>query len=328
MLGLILLGDGLWPLSLLVLGFLVLTSSRGARNNSGPPHAPFRTDRALAVGFFFLSAVALASGGTYSPVVFALLGASALAAPIALRPAHGAALEPLRGSMLLRGRTLPFSYVALAELKFGPGDPAKPVSAVRDVMLVTCDGERRAFLVFRSLSIGGERAAAGILARMGDAARSLSPSGAYLIPLDSGSAAALLSARLTRVGLDASRLFGESPLPPVVLIEPGGPFVRAISAFLPDGSGPARPSLPAAQPVARRPLVWEVANALARRGLFPEPDSGAGFMASLHATSGQPVGERMVSLSEAVERVEVESAGGARASLTREQLRALVAIYP
>ncbi len=327
--GLMLLGAGLWPLSLLC--FLYLVIPRGPKTAGGP-----RTDarsvrrfpgrRIVGFGLVLLSGVALAAGGTLSPVVFFLAGVFIL-----LWPAFGASLpvgqlNPVKDSVLLQSKYLPLAWHAVAELKPGAESFPRAASSFQgDLLVFTETG--RTYVTASCFALSRREAESKLLHQF----RTSAPggrAGAYLLPLDAAPAADLLRLKISRSRFPKGDLVSSVPhAAGILLLGCRRGLVRRAAAYEIDGPSHSA-SLPSVgAELESPPLVWEVLDSVGKRTSWPEPDPFSNLLDSLVATKGVPLGERLKTVEGAGGDLTVQSLAGEELRISRPQFRAIVSIY-
>ncbi len=327
--GLMLLGAGLWPLGLLC--FLYLVIPRGSKG-AGGPRTDGRSVRRLrgrhivGFGLVLLSGVALAAGGTLSPVVFFLSGVFIL-----LWPVFGARLpvgevNPVRDSVLLRSKYLPLAWHAVAELKPGAESFPRAASSFQGSLLVFTE-TGRAYVTASCFALSRKEAESKLLHQL----RSSAPggrAGAYLLPLDAAPAADLLRLKVSRSRLPKGDLADSaSHVAGILLLECRRGLVRRAAAYEIDGRSPSA-SLPSVgAELESPPLVWEVLDSVGKRTSWPEPDPFSNLLDSLVATRGVPLGERLKAMEGAGRDLTVQSLAGEELRISRPQFRAIISIY-
>jgi len=316
--GLMALGIGAWPLGAACLLYLAVTLWPRSLGRISTRHF-------LAALMFILSAVAAASGGTFSPFVFAAAGAFLLAWSGAIRLLHFEDLAPVEGSILMKKGILPFSWTALAELKPGHEDFSRSVSGFGGRLLVFTDTGK--VYSIASCSAPSRKAAES---KILDAFRWSLPNGnaAYLLPLSSEQAGVVLRQRFTKTRFPTQHLAQHaSRVSGVISLECDHETVWKASVF--DIRGAASCARLPDEPgeVESPPLVWEVFESLAKRTRWPLPDTFSGFLSTMLATRGVPMGERIKEIATSGDEVKVQSLSGEEVTTTRAQLRALFSIY-
>ena len=326
-LGLALFGAGAWPLGLVC--FLCLALSLKAKRKSSEgrsaPRSPPRPRALLAVLLFALSALALASGGSLSPLVFFAGGAVVLAWPVLVRILPVAELAPVSDSVLLKSKYLPFHWWSIAELKPGAEPFPLAASAFSGTLLAFTDTGRTYFAV-TCRSLGRNDAEPRLLA----AFRASLPRGrvgAFLLPLDAGGAADLLKLKLSplRVGGDLAK--SVAFVSGLLVLECSGGSVTKAAAFSVEGStkAPSSPRKPHLLDVS--PLTWEIFDAIGKRTRWPDPDGYSDLLDSMLATKGASFAERLTQVESSGDKLTVRSLTGQEVVTTRPQLRAIVSVY-
>jgi hypothetical protein len=361
--GLMLIPLGGWPVSALLfvyaLGGLVLRGIRRQRGPSGTGPAmqtplaqgaqvtpavslqravghPVR--RIMGLILLGLSAVALTKGGTYSPLVFGIAGATLLlsGAPF-IRLGTVGSLRPVEESVLLRNSLVPFRWSAMAEVKLATKNAGKAVGGMDETLLVSlADGTASIFVLLKATSLSLRGAEESLLARLEELGRISAPLGAYLLPLDSAKAAESLRRSVEPVDLDSrgwpySLSTSDYDL---LTIEAGrGGFVHSVGAYRERRRGRSSEATaafqPARQALSRPSLLWEAFQELGKKFQWPKPDAYATFLASMVATGGETVGERVSSAGSVEDSgtVLVQSLGTPPVQMSRAQLRAIARIY-
>ena len=326
-LGLLLLGGGLWPLGLLCFVCLFLPAkSRQKGTEARKQHALRLVQARSILGFFsvLLGAVALASGGVLSPVLFLLTGLSLLAWPALRLRLPAGAVEPVRDSILLRSRYFPLTWHAVAELKPGAESFPRAMSSFEGLLAILTDS-RRSFVLVSGNALGRRDAESKLLTALRAATPNRNP-GAFLLPLSSSSAAELFRMKLSPIRLSPEDLVGSaSRVAGMIFLDCRRGAVRRAAAFAVEGEGRSEVRLGASE-LESHPLVWEVLESLGQDG-WPEPDALSNLLDSLAATKGVPLGERLKSIEGDGSELKVESLAGEQVRLQRSQLRAIVSIY-
>jgi len=328
LLGLLLLASGLWPLSLICFLWLWFSfRSRSAKASTRPAGGSSFVSLRGIIGsaLLFLSLVAFLSGGTFSPILFFAAGCISLWSNqlVKLLPNR---VSRVRDSILLRSKFNPFTWYALAEVKAGPEEFTRAVSAIegrlvlftetgRVLALVKClalnrgDAETMVLEKFRSVTLPGL-------------------SGAHLLPLDGAEAESTMRMRLIPAKLSGAQ-FAESAsrIRGVLTVECGGGFVLRASAYgtRPGGGHPQVPICSGT--LTSPPLVWELLEALEKRTRWPEPDGFSTLLDSLVATKGVPLAERLRSLESSEDRLMIRSLSGEEVRTSRPQMRAIISLY-
>ncbi len=325
LLGLMFVGLGAWPLGLVCLVYLAVSLRPKSTGKAGQKrHIPVRI--LLAALLFILTAAAFASGGSLSPLVFFAAGAAALTWPIIAGSPPLTELTPVGDSILLKSKYIPFRWHSIAELKPGAEPFPMAASAFSGTLMMFTDSGRT-YSAVECRASGRKEAEARVLAEF----RSCSPAGragAFLLPLDSQSAADLLRLRLSPLRLRDGDLTKSAPgTSGLIILRCHGGMVEGASAFRIDG--PAKsPGLPAGvRSFEAAPLTWEVFDAVGKRTRWPDPDGYSDLLDSMLATRGAPFTERLTQLESSGDRVTVRSLAGEPVAATRPQLRAILSIY-
>lgn len=339
LLAIILFGVGAWEFTLLIFARLfippVLRLRRGkpGSQDKGRLGGRFPARNVLAGFLFLLAFVGLLSHGTFSPLVFGSLGVLVVLwgrIPIAVL---GSRLKPVEESILLRSSPVPLSWAAVAEVKLLTHDVGRAMAGVTGTVLVSASGTPSIYVVVERRAASERSAEEAVLAALKETALSLSPLGAYLLPLDSKQAMALL-----QPSLEASKI-GESDWSAAVA---SGTYdvlsVRQEKGFASslglhwrvDQGREGRGTVPSSShEFAHPPFLMEVYKAVGNRLSWPQPDQCTAFLSSLLATSGEPIGTRIVDAGAASQSqmVVVKSQGSPPVELSRPQLRAVVRMY-
>jgi hypothetical protein len=332
---------GGWMITALVFGYiflppLLLRRRKGSPAGANPRVAKGRghlipAGRVLGVVLLALSVVAVASHGTLSPIVFGVPGLLLVFRPrflsrLSLR------VKPVKDSILLRGRFLPFAWFALAEVKVSTRDVEGAISGTNERVLLLSAPSPRIFLVFASSSVSRSRAEEAMLKRMQVTARALRSLGVYLLPLDGLRAFEVSQLRATKVDLPEQNILHS------LSSDYGALAVEAVHGFVarfelyershrkgPPGSLLARPN--------RRPgsstTLRELLRAATQRTGTPKPDGYVEFLSSMAATEGETLGQRITETVQASDKqlVLVASVGSPQVELSRAQLKAVTTIY-
>jgi hypothetical protein len=321
------LGFGFWFISALCILYLLLSSRpRGKNVSTGPMHHMSISRRFLiAGGLALLSILARASGGRLSPVLFLLLGSAVLLWPYLPASQFLLRVTPTEGSILLRAAYFPFAWHCIAEVKPGSEDLPRALSSFSGrLILVRRTGKIYAqTTTFAPDGSGGE---AHTILRLKEAASSLSPGSAFLLPLDARQAYELFSLKLSGVRTGRNELPDQKA--DLIVLETGGGFVRGAGAYMVVGRPQSGASLPALSGRPRgSPLLWEVLQSMGKTNPWPAPDAFSNLLQSIVATQGEPIGERLNALDISGSGATVSALGGDRLALANSQLRAIVALY-
>ncbi len=323
-LGVLLIGSPLWPVAIgcfLYLLFALRPKQKGTASRGG-----LRQRHVLALILFGLSALALASGGVASPMVFASLGGVVLFWPVVGRLLSMDEVVPAKDSVLLRSRYSPFGWRAVAELKPGPESFPRALSAFTGTLVVLTDPGR--VFVLAACTAWSRAAAEEKLTCRLKASLPSRRQGAYLLPLDSGAATEVFRQRFTRLRLPSSDLVkAVSRVSGAVLLDCSGSEVRAAGAFTIAGQAKFATIPCRGGELDSPPLTWEVFEAIERKTRWPEPDSYSSLLESMSASRGEPLGERLKTMAGSEGVMSLESLGGVQVQVTRSQLRAIVALY-
>jgi hypothetical protein len=293
----------------------------------------------LGLAFLGLSAVAFSRGGTLSPFVFGGVGAVLLLWGTSLfRLGSLGSLRPVEESILLRGNLDPIHWFAMVEVKLATRQVGKALGGIDETVLVALgDGVPSIFVVLKTASLTLRGAEESLLARFGELTRISAPLGAYLLPLDSRSAVGgPLSCSVEHVEFDSKGW--PSPVSTtdydLLTVEARrGGFVHAVGAYRKEKvvrNANARVILPpATQQLSRPSLLWEVFQELGKKVQLPKPDGYTTFLASVFATGGETIGERVseVGSTGSQNEVLVQSLGAPAVQISRAQLRAIARIY-
>ncbi len=327
--GLMSFGLGPWPLGLLCFAYLFLTMRPRRRKQetekrTSRPH--FSARLALGVFMLLLSAVALSSGGTFSPLLFLTVGGILLLWPTLLRRLSLGELLPVSGSILLRSKYFPLVWCAVAEVKPGAEPFPLAASSFAGTLLINTDTGRTYSLALRQ-AFGRRDAEFKIV----EAFRSATPggrAGAYLLPLDAEAASDVLRQVGKPIRLPPADLPGAiSRVSSLLALGSTRGVVRKLGAFEIAHSARA-PRLPGRLgDLESSPLTWEVFDAVGKRTRFPEPDSYSNLLDSMMATKGVPLAERVREMESSEGYLKIRSLSGEEVKATRTQLRALVSLY-
>jgi hypothetical protein len=281
-----------------------------------------------AVVLFCLSVAALSNGGTFSPALFAAGGFGSL-----LYAKEGArSVRPMlgmvKGSLVLRDRLLLFRWYLIAEVKMVTSHPSKPLSSVQGTLVIRAEGKAKAFVVLETISVSRGDAEARLGHRLGDAARCLTPLGAYLFPLEGEEALAAVTCSGKRVELGEGQVErGLLAFPcAVISADVSGQNVKRIAVFG-GKEGRRTPVLPSRR--VRGPLtLWELVSALEKRLEWESPDDTTTFLSSVAATKGGAWGDRLQNVgAPGANTLLVKSLRTPALELTKSQMRILMEIY-
>ena len=332
---LVFLGLGAWPVSVLILLYLVYSSRKprtkavSARRQEifqkpGRPWGRYT----VAAFLFLISAVAVKAGGTYSPLAFFSAGLVALSWPLIGGSGLTGGVVPVKDSVLLRSRFSPISWHALAEVKLESQDQTRGIASMGGKILLFAGKAPAVFQVVTVRALGYKQAEARVAKNLRRETRMLSQRGAHLLPADSADAGARLSLELERlkVGTEDFDAVSSLPFEAVVFNVKDGRLVshRAFNVLEPNGRAAIpKPDLRH----AREPLFAEVVQQVGEKHGWPAPDGFTPFLAALDAMRSEPLADRIRMKGEDAGRLVVETAGGAEVRLSRAQLRALAGIY-
>jgi hypothetical protein len=360
--GLMLISLGAWPLSAILFLYafsgLLLRSLRGGRRSApvmvgappvqqglqAAPPVSFKgrgghpVRRIVGLVFLGLSAVAFTNGGTFSPLVFGGVGAVLLLWGTSLiRLGSLGSLRPVNESTLLRSSLDPIHWFALAEVKLATRQVGKALGGIDETLLVTlADDGPSIFVVLEATSLTLEGAEESLLSRFRELARISAPLGAYLMPVDPRKAVGgVLRLSLEPVQLDPKgwpSSLSTTDYDFLTVEARRGGFVHSVGAYRrsPDGSGDPKGNLPAARQTLSRPsLLWEVFQEMGKKVQWQKPDGYTTFLASMFATEGETIGERVSEAGSAGDphEVLVQSLGTPAVQMSRAQLRAIAKVY-
>lgn len=341
LLAIMLFGVGLWEITLLIFAWLFLPpimrlgrgkpSSQAAQDN-GRPRGKFPARGVLAAFLFLLALAGLAFHGTFSPLVFGSLGLLALLWGKVPMRVLGSELRPVDESILLRSSPLPLSWAAVAEVKLLTRDVGRALAGVRGTVLVSASPTPSIYILVEKRASSERSAEEAVLATLKETALSLSPLGAYLLPLDSTQATALLqpSFEAAKIGEGGWSNAVNAGTYDFLSTRQEGGFARGLGLFRKVGEGrEGRCSVPPSRELVHPPFLMEVFKALGIRLTWPQPDQYTAFLSSLLATSGEPIGTRVLDAGEGsqAQMVAVKSQGSPPVELSRAQLRAVVRMY-
>lgn len=326
-------GVGLWPVTLITIGYVAISTWRHRRHSrrvkDGPGGKSLQTLRYPAAGaLLVLSVIAFISGGVLSPLVLAGSAVLIMAQPSFNLRGLANRVEPVENSILLRSTLWPFAWAVVSEVKLGTSSPPKAISAIQDRLVLSFSGNAAVYVVLGTRAATSSGAERKLIGRLGEIARSLSPLEAYLLPLEASKANSVLRAHLERAQIRPDDLLERTcpPFDTLVLDSERGRVARIGAYSKLEGSQEA--SIPAAFAGGpQRPLLWELLEALSGKVRWPQADAWSSFLNSLHATRGESIGERLAMVSQSSADVQLEAAGGAKVELSRAQLRALMTIY-
>jgi hypothetical protein len=334
LIGLIALGLGVWPITLLAAVYLVLSFRkqrvrRATIFKQQVLSTPKRPAGRYAAGaaLLLLSCVALMEGGTLSPAVFFLGGVAVIFQPHLRRSLLANQLVPLRESILLRSRFFPFLWYALAEVKLESQDQVRGIAAMEGQLLVFAGKNPSTLQVVSAYALGYREAEAKVVRRLQRESRMLSQRGAHILPLDSAEAVGKLSLELKRLKVGSDDFHAVSSLPfEVIALRVKDGLVVSHRAFNIVGEGAASiPSPDLSQ--ERQPLLAEFVQVIKEKHGWPGPDEFSPFLAALDASRAEPFADRIRPKGEDTGRVAVETPGGSEVKLSRAQLRAVARIY-
>jgi hypothetical protein len=360
LLGLMFVPLGGWPISAILFLYafsgLIFRGSRRKRGNTAstdapapmpnqqsPPAPRFKrglshpVHRILGLGFLGLSAVAFAESGTYSPLVFGGVGALLLlwGAPL-ITSGNLGSLRPVDESILLRQSFDPIHWLAIAEVKLATKQVGRALGGIDETLFVTSGADGPSvFVVVRAVALTMRGAEDSLLARLRELTRVSAPLGAYLLPVDPASAVTdLFHFKSEKVELDSKgwpSALSTIDYDLLAVESKRGGFVHSIGAYkISDASEDARANVPLARQALSRPaLLWEIFQELGKKTEWQKPDGYTTFLASMFATEGETIGERVSEAGSAgnLQEVLVQSLGTPPVKMSRAQLRAIARIY-
>ena len=334
-----LFGVGAWQLTLLIFAVLfippILKARKGktASQDKGRALGRFPVRKVVGAFLFLLAFAAYLAHGTVSPFVFASVGLLVMVWGTIPISVLGSRLKPVEESILLRSSPLPVSWAAVAEVKPLTRDLGRAMAGVTGTVLVSASETPSVYVVVERRAAGERSAEDAILSALKETAFSLSSLGAYLLPLDSTQAAALF-----QPSLEASK-FGEGDLwtalasgtYDVLSIRQERGFAKSVGLYRRVDQGrEGRARIPLPPQDLKHPLfLAELFKAVGARLVWPSPDQYTAFLSSLLATSGEPVGTRILDAGAGSQSqmVMVKSQGSPSVELSRAQLRAVVRMY-
>jgi hypothetical protein len=339
LLAIILFGAGAWELTLPIFAWLFippvlrLRRGRSAPNDGGKARGKFPVRGVLGGLLFFLAFLGYLAHGTFSPLVFASLGLLVVLWGKIPASALGSTLRPVEESILLSSSPLPFSWVAVAEVKPLTRDVGRALAGVAGTILVSASETPSIYVVVERRAMSERSAEEAVVSALREATLSLSPLGAYLLPLDSKQAVGLLqpSCEALRVEEGDWSTAVTSGTYDLLSIRQDKGFATALGLHRKVGQGrEGRGRIPSSpHEFAHPPFLAEVFKAVGNRLTWPHPDQCTAFLSSLLATSGEPIGTRIVDAgsSSRPQMVLVKAQGSPPVELTRPQLRAVVRMY-
>ncbi len=198
LLALMLLGAGVWQLSLPIFAWLLLPpvfrawKRRPTSQDKGKPRGKLQVRYALGGLLFVLAFLGYLAHGSFSPFVFGSLAVLVMLWGRIPTSALGSRMKPVKESMLLRSSPLPFTWAAVAQVKLLTRDVGRALAGVTGTVVVSVSESPAIYVVVERRATGERSAEEAVLAALKETALSLSPLGAYLLPLDSNQALSLL----------------------------------------------------------------------------------------------------------------------------------------
>jgi hypothetical protein len=325
-LGLVSYSFGSWVVGTACFVYVLLSSrSVNARGSSvGSARNLVVGNRAAAsIILASLALVALASGGTYSPVVFTSLAILVYLGPrLSIAPGLSGVV-PVKESILLRSRLFLLAWHTIAEVKPGSEDIPRALSSFAGNLMVTNEG--RAFTYSTVFALDSKAAQKAVDFRLKAAIRTISEGGAYLLPIDSKTACELLSRKLVPLKQDPATFPG--PGANIIALVAEGNYVKRMCAYKVADSPKSYPVLPRPTKALERDLLlWDVLQSFGKVHSWQEPDSYSNLLQSIHATASEPISQRFSAIETSAESITVRTLGGDHVSLTRSQLRAILSM--
>jgi hypothetical protein len=335
----VLFGVGVWELALVVLAFLLIPPILRARKGKsgsqdrGKPRVKFPVRYILGGFLFLLAFAAYLAHGTFSPFVLASLGVIMMLWGRIPMSALGSSLKPVEESILLRSSPLPISWAAVAEVKPLTRDVGRALAGVTGAVLVSASETPSIYVVVERTALTETSAENAILSALKETALSLSSLGAYLLPLDSKQALSLLqpSLQASKIGEGDWSNAVSSGTYDILFIKQEKGFARSLGLYRRIDQGrEGRGMIPSSsQEFAHPPFLMEVFKAVGNRLTWPQPDQYTAFLSSLLATSGEPIGTRILDAGAGSQSqmVLVKSQGSPAVELSKAQLRSVVRMY-
>ncbi len=285
-------------------------------------------------GFVFagLGVTAYASGGRFSPVFLASIGLLLLLYRRLPRLFPRARL--VKESVLIRGVVVSFRWFAAAEFKISTRDPASVLCRVNGRILMVSALSLRIFLVCSALSLTRRAAERKLAEKFGQVARTIAPSGVYLLPLESRQALNLVNPSVDNIGMKTSDFLQHlsSTEFDTISIETVDGQLKFASVYLSKQGKKSRRHvllLPPREIPVGHPSLLQLFETIGRRGGWPNPDRYVTFLSSLFATRGEESGHRITETvtSSNQQLLLVKSVGTPFVELTKAQMRAIIEIY-
>jgi hypothetical protein len=321
-----------------ILGFLLIptifrTRKRGAPQQNAKPRGKLPVRHVLGGSLFLLALGAYLAHGTFSPFVLASLGLLVVLWGRIPRSVLISELKPVEESLLLRSSPFPLSWAAVAEVKPITHDVGRALAGLTGTVVVSTSETPSIYFVVERVAPNHRSAEAAVVEALREAALSLSALGAYLLPLDSKQALSLLQPSLeaSKVGEGDWSMALASGTCDVLSIKQEKGFAKSLRLFKKVDQGrEGRGRIPASsRDFAHPPFLMEVYKAIGNRLTWPNPDQYTAFLSSLLATSGEPIGTRVLDAGAGSQSqmVVVKSQGSPSVELSRAQLRAVVKMY-
>lgn len=330
---------GAWivVLPILVLLFLPPLVNRTERKKDGSKQVKDSRTRRWPLGtigavLVFLSSFAFFAGGTFSPAVLLVAG-FALLFRNRLRVHISAGFRPVKNSILMRQRLLPFRWSTVAEVKVSTKDLEGALSGLSERLYCISDPKPRIFVVFSENSLSKAKAEETLVRRIQVSARSLYPLGVYLLPVDSADAAELASVRLCKIepAIENIRQYLSTADYGSAVVEAHHGFVTRFELYSrPDEVSKPQSILSALSIVNTSQLTLrEFLHETKEKFGVPQPDRYTAFLSSMAATASEALGQRIIETvgSSEGQALLVASVGNPPVELSRAQLRAISEIY-
>jgi hypothetical protein len=324
--GLALLGTGFFFIGLLCLGYLVASFffGKGKASQRAKGGLSVNPRYILAFVLFAVSLLALASGGTFSPIVFGTMAAAVLLWPVLPFGYLVSRVVPVKDSILLRSSLVPVVWHSFAQVKPGAEDIPRALSSYKGRLVVTRSGS--VYSHVKTFALTARSAEEKVNQELRRMASSITPGGAYLLPLDSQESSRAFSGGYSSISQKGDPLAG--PAPDLLVLDASGSTVARYGSYEVAKGGRGNIIIPETHRVHRNPpLTWEALERLGKKLKWPDPDNYSNLLQSVHATQNEQLAERFSNLETAGDRVAVQGLGGDRVELSRAQLRAMVSIY-